>query len=337
MRQRRRAERGNFSQLRDRSQPVVIRRDVEAKQRQLLLVGAGFVAAVVVALLAYGWFVSSFQPPRTTVAEISGSSLKLSDLVSYTALESFDAGGTLDPSTGLNSLIRDTVTKAYAAELGVEVTSDELDETIITRFDSIPPDASEPLDALTDTGRAALDVFLAAFSVSEDEYREWLAGRLYVSELQAHFNDIAPEVAEQVFVEWIVTASTVPAQEAVDRINAGEDFATVADELSAESVIAEAGGVVGWVPEGAILELDSILFSDQLVLNELIGPLVTSAGSVVLRVTDGPSEQPLEPLMRGFLSANSLQSWLDEKVLEAVVESDGLSTDDVQWVIDQII
>lgn len=336
MRQRRRAERGDYSQLRDRSQPVVNRREVEKKQRQLLLVGAGFVVAIVVALLGYGWFDTSFQPPRKTIAEVSGESIKLADIVPYSALEAFDAGGTLNPETGLNSLIRDTVVRTYASEFGVEVTGEEIDSAIISRFEALPADASEPVDALTDDGRAALDSFLGVFNVSEDDYRQWLAGRLYVSELQDHFNEVSPEIAEQVSVEWIITASTVTAQEAVDRITAGEEFATVADELTTESVISGPGGVVGWVPQGAIEELDTILFAEELVLNELIGPLVTSAGSVVLRVNDGPSEQPVDPVMRGFVAANAFQSWLNTKVLEAAVDSDGLTREDSQWVIDQI-
>jgi parvulin-like peptidyl-prolyl isomerase len=337
MRQRRRAERGDFSQLRDRSQPIVNRRDAENKQRQLLLVGAGFVIAIIVALLGYGWFDTSFQPPRKTIADVSGQSVKLADIVNYSALEAFDAGGTLSPEAGLNSLIRDTVMRTYAPELGVEVTPDEVDAGMVLRFEGIPIDASEPVDALTETGRAALDALLGALNVSEDDYRTWLEGRLYVGELQTHFNDESPEVADQVSVEWIVTASTVTAQDAVDRINAGEEFAAVADDLTTETVISGPGGVVGWVPRGAIDELDPILFSEELALNELIGPLVTSAGSVVLRVNDGPSEQPVDPVMRGFLATNAFQSWLEAKVLEAAVETDGLTVDDAQWVIDQII
>jgi hypothetical protein len=336
MRQRRRAERGKTSLLRDLSQPVVNRHEVEKKQRQLLLVGAGFVAAIVVLLLAYGWFSTAYQPPRKTIAEVAGQPIKLADLVPYTQLEA-TTSGSLSPQAGLNSLIRDAMTRAYAPELGIEVTAAEIDASIIARFDAIPADASEPADSLSVAGLAAYDLFLDAFNLTNDEYRQWLAGRFYTSELQEHFSSESPENAEQVFVEWIITASTVTAQTAVDRINAGEEFAIVADALTTETVISGAGGQVGWVPRGAIEELDSVLFSDELVLNELVGPLVTTAGSVVLRVSDGPSEQPVDPIMQGFVASNAFQSWLDAKVLEAIVESGGLSNDDAQWVIDQIL
>jgi hypothetical protein len=336
MRQRRRAERGKTSQLRDLSQPVMNRQEVEKKQRQLLLIGAGFLAAIVIGLLGYGWFSSAYQPPRTTIAEVSGLPIKLADLVPYTQLEA-TISGSLNPQVGLTSLIRDAVIGAYAPELGVEVTATDIDAGIITRFDAIPLNASEPADSLSGTGQAAYDLFLGTSNLTEDEYRPWLGGRLYSSRLQEHFNSESPENAEQVFVEWIITASTVTAQKAVDRINAGEEFAVVADALSAETVISGADGQVGWVPRGAIEELDSILFADDLVLNELIGPFATTAGSVVLRVNDGPSEQPVDLSMRSRVASNAFQSWLDAKVLEAIVKSDGFSNDDAQWVIDQIL
>jgi hypothetical protein len=338
MRQRRRAERGGASQLRDLSQPLVNHHEVEKKQTQLLLVGVGFAVAIVIVLLAYGWFSSAYQPPRKTIAEVSGQPITLADLVPYTQLES-SISGYLNPQSSLNSLIRDAVTRAYAHELGVEVTATDIDATIITQFDAIPPDASVPADSLSETGMATYEQFLGTLNVTKDEYRPWLAGRLYASELQVYFESESPGIAEQVFLEWIITGSTVTGQQAIDRVNAGENFALVAEELNEEKVVSNGEGQVGWVPRGVIQELDSILFADDLVLNELIGPLVTTAGSVVLRVKEGPSEQPVDATMRELASSSAFQSWLDAKVLDAIVDFDtnGLASDDAQWVIDQIL
>lgn len=337
MRQRRRAERGTYSQLRDRSQPVVNRREIENKQRQLLLVGAAFIVAIVVTLLGYGWFETSFQPPRKTIAQISGEQIKLAEIVPYSALEAVAAGGTLSPEVGLNSFIRNALVRTYASELGIEVTDKEIEDAVISRFEPVLPDAPEPGNLLTETGRASLDSFLGAIRVNEDDYREWLAGTLYFNELANHFEAEAPEVEEQVFVEWIIGESTVTAQQAFDRIIAGEEFADVANDLTVEQMISGPGGVIGWVPKGAIEELDSVFFSEDLVLNDLIGPLITSAGSVVIRVTDGPSEQPVTPVMQNFLSVNAFQSWMDTKAVQSAFESEGLTLEDSQWVIDQIL
>jgi len=336
MRQRRRAERGSFAQARDLSQQPVSRRDIEKKQRQLLLIGAVAIALIVIGLLGYGWFDSSFQPPRKTVGTVSGSPIKLADLVPYTALDSFGTNGSLRPDSALNNRVRDIVIARTAGTIGVDVTDQDLTQNLIDRFEG-PVDASETLDALTETGRVALDLFLTTFSVAEADYRKWLRGRIYLGKLQTHFIETAPETAEQVFIEWIITTSSVTAQEAIDRHDAGEAFADLADELTGPTRFSGEGGVVGWVPQGAFTELDPFLFGAEIALNVPIGPLTTSSGSMVVRVTDGPAEQPIEESMRSLLGGTNLQVWLDAQVVDAVVENLGLTVDDSNWVIDQII
>ena len=336
MRQRRRAERGIFSETRDLSQRPVSKRDLENKQRQLLLIGAAAAVVIILGLLAYGWFDSSYQPPRKTVGVVAGESIKLADVISYTALDSFEANGNLRPDVALNNLVRDMVVVGAAGSIGVSIADQAITQAIIDRFEA-PVDASTTVDELSETGRTSLDLFLSTFSVKEDEYRDWLSGKLYLEELQAHFLAEAPETAEQVFIEWIITTSSVTAQEAITRIDAGEEFADLADELTGLTPFSGEGGVVGWVPQGAFTELDPFLFGSEVEVNDLVGPLTTSFGSMVLRITDGPAEQPVEENMRSLLSGTNVQAWLDARVVDAVVENLGLTVDDANWVIEQIL
>jgi hypothetical protein len=336
MRQRRRVERGRFAATRDRSQPVVSRRDVENRQRQFLLIGAGIALTIVVVLVGAALFVGLFQPPRKVVATVAGDHIRLSELVTYTSLAALESGGALRPDLALNDLVRDRVISARSGDLGVNVTEAAIESGIARRFEPFVAGATEPADALTEAGRSSLNLVLDTFDVSEARYREWLVGQLLVVELQDYFHDQQPDALEQVFVEWIVTASSLTAQTAMDRIAAGEEFATVAGELSTDFLLANAEGEVGWVPRGAMKELDSVLFAPDLELNTLIGPLTTSLGSVVLQVTDGPSEKMLSDIMREFVAADELQQWLDGIVSETLEDRMTLSADDFEWVIDQI-
>jgi len=79
-----------------------------------------------------------------------------------------------------------------------------------------------------------------------------------------------------------------------------------------------------------------VLFDPELNINTLIGPLTTSLGSVVVRVTDGPSMEPLSVVMREFVAGNLLQQWLTDAVAETIEDRVTLSTDDFDWVINQI-
>lgn len=338
MRQRRRAERGHFSESRARTQPGPSRREVEAKQRQLLLIGAGFVLLIIVALLAYGWYSSSFQPPRKTVVTALDTPVKLAELVPYTALDSLGQGGVLQPRTSLNNLVRDRIVTHFAGELGVEVTEEEMEQSIIQQFEPTPPTASAPIDDLTSEGRANFEEFLEAFQVSETEYRTWLRGRLTVDEVRLHFNDLATATADQVYVQWIITPTQTEAEAALEDINGGRDFLETAAEYNEgrDDLSEDGNGDVGWVPEGAFPQLDPTLFGDELELDRVYGPLTTSFGSVLLKVTQGPEEQPVSETMRGILGNNAFQEWLNEKVTAADVGTPDLTSGDVEWVIDQI-
>ena len=144
MRQRRRAERGQFAASRDRSQPIVNRRDTENRQRKLLLLGVGLAMAIVVLLVGAGWFVSSFQPPRRTVATVAGEDLKLSEVVTYTSISALEGSGTLRPDLALNDLVRDRVVSARAFDLGVNVTDADVESALARRFEPLPPGSTEP-------------------------------------------------------------------------------------------------------------------------------------------------------------------------------------------------
>ncbi len=333
MRQRRAAERGHFA-ARASSQQRTTRRDTERSQRRLLVIAASVIGLALVGLLALGWYVSSFQPPRRVVAEIDGEPVRLRDVVAYTKLVRLNTGQ-LAPATARNAYVRDRVLRLRADELGVTVTPADVEETIALRFEPPAPPDVEPSVVLTEAGLSFLQEFLDAVDITDDDYRAWTEGQLLTEAFAHHFGDAKPENVEQVFVHWIVAANSVDAQTALDRIAAGEEFAAVAVDLSVDTVIADEAGEVGWVPRGAFPEFDTWLYDPDLEVGEPIGPLVTTIGSIILLVTDGPSEQPLDHDMRDLVGQTEFQEWLNEQTLELVnlLEFD---FDDGQWVIDQL-
>lgn len=333
MRQRRRAERGHFA-ARASSLQSTPRSETERSQRRLLVIAASVIGLFIVGLLALGWYVSSFQPPRSVVAEIDGEPVRLGDVVAYTKLVRLTTGQ-LAPTTARNVYVRDSVLRLRAGELGVTVTAADVEETLALRFEPPAPPDVEPSVVLTEPGLEFLQEFLDAVDITDGDYRAWTEGQLLTAAFARHFADAQPESIEQVFVHWIVAATSVDAQTALDRIAGGQEFAAVAMDLSVDTVIADEAGEVGWVPRGAFPEFDTWLFDPELEVGEPIGPLVTTIGSVILLVTDGPSEQPLEDEMRDLLGQTEFQEWLDEQTLELVNLLE-LDLDDAQWVVDQL-
>ena len=303
----------------------------------MLVLAASVIGLFLVGLLVVGWYVSGFQPPRRVVAEIDGEPVRLRDLIAYTKLERLTSGRlTLTTVvTARNAYARDRVLRLRAGELGVTVTPADVEETLALRFEPPAPPDVERSAVLTEAGRGFLQEFLDANGVAGDDYRAWTEGQLLTEAFARHFGDAQPESIEQVFVHWIIAANSVDAQTAFDRIAAGEEFAAVAVDLSVDRAIADAAGEVGWVPRGAFPEFDARLFDPELEVGEPIGPLVTTIGSVILLVTDGPSERPLDQDMRDRVGQTAFQEWLNEQTVELVnlLEFD---LDDAEWVLGQL-
>ncbi|MEX2431155.1 MAG: hypothetical protein WD645_04470, partial [Dehalococcoidia bacterium] len=161
-------------------------------------------------------------------------------------------------------------------------------------------------------------------------------GRLLQDAFAAHFESEVPEAMEQVFVHWIITQTAAEAQDAFDRIEGGEEFAAVAQEMNLEEFFADENGEVGWAPAGAWEGLDPHLFGEEAVYGEAVGPLaIPQLGNLVLEVSDGPSEEPVHEDIRVLLGLRGLQDWIDDQTSALVTEL-GMTNADARWIIGQL-
>ena len=331
MRQRRRAER-QYS-ARPTVQGTVSRSVSERHLQRLLYVGAAVVALAVVVAIALGVYFNVFQPPRKVVAELDGRQYQLREVVPYAVLDGV-ASRTVSPVQSLNNLIRNDVMALQGLLLGLNVSREMIDAALVTRFElNLDPEADPPA-TLSQEGQELLDEFLDQLGVSIDDYEAWLTGELWRETLLDHFLDLSPTSAEQIFVEWIVAPDSLQAQGAVDRITEGEEFVDVALELNTERELAEATGIVGWVPQGALPDdIDALLFAEEVEVGVVQGPHATTVGSLVFRITEESAEQPVDEGMRQLLAQDAVQLWMDERSVGLLYY---LTGDDVQWVLRQV-
>ena len=243
--------------------------------------------------------------------------------------------GSFAPDQGLNNLLGDGIIERNSAEIGGGIDPGAVDADIAGRFEPRSEDEeAEPPTSLTEGGNEAFENFLDLIRVDEENYRAWLEGQLRRQAALEYFSDEAPETTEQIHVEWIVTGTVTKAREAVSRLEEGEEFAAVAGELNENFLFSDAEGVVGWVPEGLFqADVDGVLFTEGIEQGEVQGPHTTALGTIVFRITDGPSDQPLTGIMRGLWAQNEFQGWVDG-------HSAGLqyyfTPDDAQWLVDQL-
>lgn len=117
-------------------------------------------------------------------------------------------------------------------------------------------------------------------------------------------------------------------QDARDRINAGEDFAELAKELSQDNSSSN-GGDLGWFSRGQMVrEFDSVAFS--LNTNQVSDPVRTAFGWHLIKVTDKKTEKGIEQvkashiLLRVHASTETIDRLYKSanKILDAAANSD---------------
>ncbi|MEE8518477.1 MAG: peptidylprolyl isomerase [Dehalococcoidia bacterium] len=332
MRQRRRAERGHYTTRSSQDLTVPRRIDGQRVQRMLKF-GVAALLLVLIGLVGYALFDSFYQTPRRVIAEIGNETVTLRDVLPQTRLDA-TARGQINITGSVNDYARNLVFRQRASALGLAVSPEDIDARIIRRFELADEQGQFP-EELTDDGRSAYESFQDTVNVSQQDYRDWTEGQLIQGEIQRYFEAQETSDVEQVFVNWIATQSVVDVEAALERINAGEPFGSVAAEVSEELLISDPQGVVGWVPEDAFDELDAVLFDPSLERDEVIGPITTSFGSMLLQVTDGPSEQPLSEAMRILVGANRFQQWMDAQSAE-LISTLFITAEDAQWIVDHL-
>jgi hypothetical protein len=330
MRQRRMAERGRYSPstaIKRRS-----RRETDRRRQRMLYIGAAVVTMIIVLLLASGFYVTAFRPPHKIVAHVGEVPVKLSQTL---ALNRIHNGmiGVIDSGRALDLVISNEILRQRAGpEFGVSVLASELEVELVGQFESPTGPGTELPQVFTAAGRQRYQALLDILNVSDEDYRSFMEGGLLLDLVNGEITAQVPSPQEQVFLYWIVVASNQGGA-VLERLQAGEEFAVVAQEANIETAFANENGQVGWVPRGIFEPLDELIFSAA--EDELIGPLETPFGSVIAKVVRGPEELGLTIEMRSVLGDIETGVWLRAQT-EELLNGYALNNNDAVWVIDRL-
>lgn len=124
------------------------------------------------------------------------------------------------------------------------------------------------------------------------------------------------EDPDEVHVQAMLLASEQEAQSVTARLEAGEDFATLADEFSQLSYSEEGGGDLGWLTPGMVTPaFEEFVFDSELKLETLSQPIrdesvSTSGGYWLVKVLAEQSDRKISDDDRDLLKAKALDEWL---------------------------
>jgi hypothetical protein len=305
---------------------------------------AGFAVflLVVVGFLGYGWWDNQFGPPHSKAMRVGETTLdldyfsrRLKGFLRDTGLAS--SGQTIDSTTFgayvtyMAGVLEQEILLRQRApvDLDLTVTPDEVDAEIASRL-NVSRDDAAAFQAAYDADRKARDL-------SDKEYRGMIEASILATEVSDGFVRAAPEAADQVRIRQIQVGAQEDVDRVVERLNAGEDFATVAKEMSSDTVTKDNGGEKGWVVREQ-LEDSYAAKVFAMEVGQRSEPLEGQGGFLIIEVEEKEAGRPLDDAQRTAVGARYHGLWIaEQRTLLPSANYVSFDTDKLQWVFDHAI
>ncbi|RME45817.1 MAG: hypothetical protein D6791_09835 [Chloroflexi bacterium] len=224
----------------------------------------------------------------------------------------------------------------YAAQAGLTVTDEELQQYIERQFgftgEKPTPEAPASSDVTTTQSAETVtreqfntryNNFLEALKtqadLTESQYREIVRGQLLRNKVQEQIGADVPTSAPQVHARHILVETEEEAQQVRQRLLNGEDFATVAQEVSTDTTTAQNGGDLGWFGLGKMVpEFEKVAFSQP--VGTISEPVKTQFGYHIIEVLEKDDNRELTPDQIESARQERFRNWLDEQRASAQIE-----------------
>jgi len=307
--------------------------DSERSARILLFGAVGLIVAVAAAFIAFGYWYAEIRPEGRTVLKADDISISFKSMKRRMAYELFitpqyQQAPQVLPIGAYQSLLNELTVISRANELGVTATDEEVDKRLRERI-GVAADADQRTFA--DRFRTALD----ASALSESEYRRMVKSDVLTQKIRDQFTAKAPANVQQSQVEVITTADREQADAARARVAAGDDWATVARELSTEPDVATTGGLQKYGPQGTLNQAyDEFAFSAN--PGDISEPLSLIDGQgpyYVVRLKD-KSDQPLTEDQKPAYVSAQYNKWLEDTQANMTIERHWDTSDQQEALLD---
>lgn len=162
---------------------------------------------------------------------------------------------------------------------------------------------------------------LSSIKFSEADLRAYVKASLLRDKVKEFLTkDLKPE-REEAWIRHILVADETTAQSVYERLMNGEDFGTVAKEVSTDSTAAN-GGDLGWLAQGDGLDADFEAAAFALPVGEISKPVATQFGYHIIQVID-KGMRSLDQTGFNSYKASTFSTWLtDQKNTQKIEKYD---------------
>jgi parvulin-like peptidyl-prolyl isomerase len=282
------------------------------RSRRQIFIIVGIVVVVILGIFAPLYYLNYIAPFNRTIITVDNMNISARYFLERTRLADSD------PLTMLDSLTDELVIKIMAPQYGIQVTDDDVDQELRNMASDGTGDISDV--EFKEWYRQQLN----DNNMSDSQYRELVYINLLTSRLHVYLAERVPTEAEQVHLHVIVVQTYEEAQKVEERLKAGEDFATVAREVSIDSGAKENGGDQGWLSPVILSDYQSLI--EALDIGEVSTPIAyysqtdTTTTSTepdmwyIFMVSEKDSARQLDDSQLAIFQTLALDLWLKEEI-----------------------
>ncbi len=259
----------------------------------------------------------------------------------------------------IEQMIQEKLAQLEAERRGIEVTEDQVQDAIHEGF-GYDPEAASALDEsapVTETESITTEEPVPApapmtetefnelydrhmreglqpLGVSEQQYRSWIEASLLVEALQEAMKGELPTEAEQLKLRLLLVSSEERAEQVVERLDEGEDFDVLVEEVEADDEELGYGSELDWMPIDMLVDQLGHEMAELVLALEVGGytepvPMGEQDDPYVILTLTGREVHPLADSVREQMAAEAFQSWLQaqETLVERKVIRDRVPTE----------
>ena len=289
-------------------------RHVDPDRTTRMLVVGGVVALIVLALgvIGYGWYQTQIKPLGKTVLQVGETKFSLGHVERRMRLEldlnsGYQGQALLQLPDNIVAQLEDEGRLLEGvAELNLTVTEAEL-ATDIRERGGLAEDVEAGVFA--DEFRRQVE----ESHLHEGEYRQMLTANLLGNKARSYFTYLAPSAEPQVLFRWIVVDNQDSAEDVLRRLDAGEDFTTVGQEVSLDPTRAEKKTAnEDWSPKGFFpsVSVEKYLFEDGQV-GQRSDIIAVGDFSYIVELVDRDDDHQLGDTQRARVGERELAAWLE--------------------------
>jgi parvulin-like peptidyl-prolyl isomerase len=208
----------------------------------------------------------------------------------------------------LEAMINQLLTEQAAAREGIAISDEELESHV-----------QADIQAVGDESK--FDQQLAENYLTREDYRAILRSQLIYGAMVERVTAAVPTSAEQVRVRYILLENEEEARNVLAQLQAGGDFAALAQEFSRDESTKESGGDWGWFPQGLdLLPPEVGVAAFALEVGQTSGVVTSQFGYYILQLLERDPNRPLSQEMQQSLKEQTFARWLEEQRAAATIE-----------------